>query len=352
MGAKIKTWGFVIVAFLAMSSTRGQSELIKRTIDEIPFSDDTIKSVFDWITDNIAYDTHKLQNMEKGRKPRVTKVEDRISTVLKRKKGVCQHYSELFDAIVADLGYESVVVVGYSKKENEKLKRSATIGHAWNAIKVDGHWRLYDATWGAGYVSEKKNKFVKKYFSKWFDVDPKDMIKTHMPYDPMWQLLENPISYSDFDDNNIDKGSPEKMDYNRLIDAYQKSSTSEKMLAATARSAAMGDGFRLVKKWRSERQQVTGYNGANEIMREANTRFKAYFTALKSKFSKAPWNKEYALKELKEIRNLVDAGITQYSSIKTRNKERRAALNKTKKNAKRMLADVDKQIAFLKKRKF
>ncbi len=48
--------------------------------------------------------------------------------------------------------------------------------------KIDGEWKLYDPTWGAGNVKDGK-RFIKNYNKEWYDVSPGEMIKTHMPFD-------------------------------------------------------------------------------------------------------------------------------------------------------------------------
>ena len=136
---------------------------------------------------------------------------------MRRKKGVCEDYSLLFDSLLTALGYESFVVSGYIKdpKGNLNLK----IGHAWNAVKDNGVWELYDLTWGAGYVVDSK-KFVRKVTDIWYDVDPSEMIKRHMPYDPMWQLLEAPIDYSGFKRGELSGEVPASFTSEDFMDSF------------------------------------------------------------------------------------------------------------------------------------
>jgi len=72
-----------------------------------------------------------------------------------------------------------------------------------NAVKVGNKWRLYDPIWSAGIVNDG-SKFVKKYNPMWNNTAPEEMIKTHMPCDPIWQLLKNPVSYDDFKVSRFD----------------------------------------------------------------------------------------------------------------------------------------------------
>ena len=44
-------------------------------------------------------------------------------------------------------------------------------GHDWNAVRLEGKWRFFDSTWGAGYVGSDK-LFHKSFTPYWFDTPP------------------------------------------------------------------------------------------------------------------------------------------------------------------------------------
>ena len=49
------------------------------------------------------------------------------------------------------LNLEIETVTGYSKGYGySPSKRFKDVDHAWNLIKIDGAWRMFDATWGEG----------------------------------------------------------------------------------------------------------------------------------------------------------------------------------------------------------
>lgn len=55
-------------------------------------------------------------------------------------KGVCISYALAFNYMARALDLESVLVTGV-------INGSSDAGHAWNAIKLDGRWLYFDATW-------------------------------------------------------------------------------------------------------------------------------------------------------------------------------------------------------------
>src|SRR4029077_3289564 len=72
-----------------------------------------------------------------------------------------------------------------------------SVSHAWNAVKIDGHWQLVDTTWGAGALLGKE--FKKKYNEYYFLTPPEQLVLTHLPNDPQWQLSETPVQPEEFE---------------------------------------------------------------------------------------------------------------------------------------------------------
>ena len=63
-----------------------------------------------------------------------------------KKKGVCDHKTKLFNALMYSLGYQVLYAMGYAM--NKKNTFSKNDEHAWSLIKIDGKWLPFDATWG------------------------------------------------------------------------------------------------------------------------------------------------------------------------------------------------------------
>ncbi len=154
-----------------------------------------VRAVYIWIAHNVRYD---LAKMNSGR--RYGSEQEIIDEVLKERKGVCQHYSALFLAMSRYLGINTYLISGYTRDE---LGDISELSHAWNGIAIDSAYYLIDVTWASGY--ELNGRYLHEFRDDYFLKSPKDFIKDHMPFDPIWQFLDNPINNNDFISRDFSK---------------------------------------------------------------------------------------------------------------------------------------------------
>jgi Transglutaminase-like superfamily/GYF domain 2 len=148
---------------------------------------DRVRAVYRWMTDRIAYDADAF-----FAKRRSAETSDDI---LKRRKCVCAGYAQMFDDLCKRMGVQTAIVGGYARGiEDDK---EVGDNHAWNAVKLDGKWYLVDVTWGAGCIEGKR--FSKCFNDVYFLTPPEQMIFTHLPTDPKWQLSERPVTAKEFE---------------------------------------------------------------------------------------------------------------------------------------------------------
>jgi hypothetical protein len=156
-----------------------------------PASNDIEKTrvIFRWIAENVNYDDHGYNT---GNYSDVS-----AEGVFKNRVAVCDGFSELFKLMGEIAGLEVVKISGYSKGYSyDEGSTFEETNHAWNAIRIDGTWKLFDVTWGQGHgVTEGGQlKSINEFDEFWFATDPYAFIFTHLPEEPKWQLIENPIS--------------------------------------------------------------------------------------------------------------------------------------------------------------
>ena len=340
-----------------------QSTSLDKLISDIDIQEDTILTVYNWITYNIKYDVKKLETITERRKPSGKKgskseieyKQQMLDKVIKSKKGVCEDYSLLLHEIVTELGYQSYVVEGMTKNQNGNINKR--IGHAWNAIKVDGGWKLYDATWGAGYISDK-NKFVKEYKSEWYETSPTEMLNTHLPFDPIWQLSNKPINYSQFKNGMVESESDIEMDYPALIDTHFAMEEKSKILTQIERSKKNGDDVRLLNKWQKYLQQkVDMYEvfsqpeiieiatqdcqTATDLYNECQKKGKA------KNYNAKKWNLDYSKAKMMEAKSKLEFSISSLESIKVNDSKARRNIGRFVTQAERLLKRVEAELDYI-----
>lgn len=194
-----------------------------------------VRSFYVWIAENISYDVQAfLKGVLKQYSP---------EEVLQKRKAVCQGYSGLFKALCEEAGIPCELIPGYSKGYGYVPKKSFTNSdHAWNAVYLNNKWHLLDVTWGAGGINEKQ-KFVKEFNEAYFLTDPASFVFKHMPLDPIWQLLDCPVSIQDFakGDEAVAatlKSGKKCMDFEKAIAGFEKLSAADKELQSAKNAYA------------------------------------------------------------------------------------------------------------------
>ncbi|MEM0994290.1 MAG: transglutaminase domain-containing protein, partial [Bacteroidota bacterium] len=148
-----------------------------------------VRAIYQWILKNIEYDRKAYKN---GNKRLNRSNED----VLTRGKAVCWGYANLLKAMTATVGIESSVISGYARTRLTDPLNFVESNHAWNAVRIAGKWYLLDVTWDSGLQSGADD-FRKTYQRTYFLTEPEYFILNHVPANPIWQLLDCPISLAE-----------------------------------------------------------------------------------------------------------------------------------------------------------
>lgn len=144
-----------------------------------------VKALHDFAAEWLAYDAAALTT---GDIP-----SQRAVDVFAAHKAVCAGYARLLVALGEVTGDHIVYVTGHSRTSGNDLDG---VGHAWNAVEIDGSWYLIDATWDAGFVNG--DTFTARYSSDYLFTPPSVFGRDHFPDDSAWQLLAQPLSRGAF----------------------------------------------------------------------------------------------------------------------------------------------------------
>ena len=349
----------LIVLLLAFHNSQGQNAHLISLAESIESGPDTIKALYEWVAENIKYDSKKLESIKdrsiyddhKGYDSPEAYKEHLLSTTIKKKKGVCEDYALLFDQLVKYFGYESQVISGYIRKPNGRIDNR--LGHAWNAVKVGDSWQLFDCTWGAGYIDDR-NHFVQETNYEWYQTPPHEMIKTHMPFDPIWQLLEYPITYEAFASNDLEADSSHKIEFQKLISDNLKLNREEQISLSIERSKSMGEGSRLVSKWQNYLQKSADYNEqrstidllneTNDILHAGIDSWNQYIQARNKGLKAKKWTPEYQREVVFGSKAKIEKALGVYKEVLRTEEQFENRLKKTIINCEKLLDQIDNLI--------
>ncbi|XP_050408724.1 hillarin [Patella vulgata] len=174
------------------------TDLVKDLIVGCETDLEKARAIFRWIT---CKDLNKLDVCE------TVNPESPLGLLRGIKYGT-ETYHDLFKRLCSFAGLYCEVIQGYSKGAGYKpgLKMDGErFRNSWTAVSIDGSWCFVNSNWGARHVKgnnsadkENKNQFFYECDEFYFITNPEDHIYQHFPDDSRWQLLECPISLSEF----------------------------------------------------------------------------------------------------------------------------------------------------------
>jgi Transglutaminase-like superfamily len=266
------------------SLTKNTEQIASYIISNFTSDKDKSRAIFIWVASNIQYDIDNMFAINIYEKK-----EEKIAKPLKTRKGICENYASLFTDICIKSGLKSFVIEGYTKQNGF----TDYIPHAWSATLIENTWYLFDPTWGSGYI--KEGIFFKKINNDYYKVNPTTFIKSHIPFDYLWQFVNYPITNQEFKEgkNHQNKTKP-FFNYKDTIQVYEKQSHIDQLISSAYRVEKNGvknsliferlrhlkleiENDRLTKNINLYNTAVVDYNeainGLNEFINYRNKQF-------------------------------------------------------------------------------
>lgn len=262
------------------------------------------RAAFIWTATNIQYDVENMFAINFYEKK-----SEKIEKALQTGKGICGNYAALFTDICIKAGVKSYVIEGYTKQNGF----ADYIPHAWSAARIDTSWYLFDPTWGSGYL--KDGQFFRKINNNYFKVSPATFVKSHMPFDYLWQFLQYPVTNGEFvsGKTGLDAAKP-VFNFKDSLQAYERLDTIEQVAAAAyrvekngVRNALVFDRLRHLRaQIENDRQTQTTtlYNTAVADFNEAIRIFNTYISFKNKQFTPAKTDRE-----IQDILNEADSRL-------------------------------------------
>jgi hypothetical protein len=188
------------------------------------FDSDSAKAraIYTYVAKNVKYDIKLAEKIE-SRKPQkfyyknATDKKEKLEAIaiklanktLKKRKGVCGGYAELYTRIAHQANLECKTVTGWGKAEEKDVGRFQNKSrHAWNSVKIGNEWKSIDVTWGAGVVDEDKRKFFFDFKNAYFIPDEEKFALNHYidKKDPRTtnQFAKLPLFYNNYIGSKIE----------------------------------------------------------------------------------------------------------------------------------------------------
>jgi len=199
------------------------AQLAARINQDFNTEDAKARAIFTWIALNTTYDLRAAKagsgmiaytyanEAEKLRKEQQFR-EKFAQKALRSGKGICQDYSALFHTLCDLTGLQCLDIVGTSKSHPMHIGKLPRVSdHEWNAVKVDGRWKLVDVTWASGSVNTQTGKFLPEFNGGYFGTAPEVFFLNHFPDDKRFLMIDK--SEADFADLPLFYGPYIKSDY-------------------------------------------------------------------------------------------------------------------------------------------
>ncbi|MBX2924648.1 MAG: hypothetical protein KF746_20770 [Chitinophagaceae bacterium] len=200
-----------------------------------------LKTAYTWIISNIKYDKDSSYHFNLG-----VDHETKVNATLRRRRGVCENFASLFTDIASRMDIPSYVVHGFAPGSG-----SRDAAHAWSAVQLDDEWYLCDPTWDAG----SQNGY------RYFLADPLSFAQTHIPFDPIWQLLDAPQGY-----NTVRSKTAPVFNFRDSIKVFLAADSLQQFLSIERRMKQMGKNKEMFRLWQAyNRMHIAIIAGENDM---------------------------------------------------------------------------------------
>ncbi len=327
------------------SNIKTAKEIARHLTRHLTSPTDKARAIYFWITHNIRYDVAMLKSDY-----RYTDPQEFVDHVLAKRKGVCSNYSALFNACCLSVGIESYVIDGYCR-QNGKLDFS---GHSWNALKIDNRFYNIDATWDAGHVAN--GKFTPQFRDANFLISPAVFIKTHIPFDPVWQFSTNPVSFKDFDSGDFENREKSGyLDFPDSIKTIASLTLLENLKRRKQRIIHCGVSNKLITETISDltlhienqelKIEVARFNNAVSLFNEGVQLFNKHFSTLRNPKAASVKLDSKQREALNLARKKTETASLIISQIKTKDLKLNSEINTFKKTIEKQLIAINKEIS-------
>lgn len=198
--------------------------------------DDKLEALYDWIIHNMSYNVY-ITFKSNNEAPDELK---EICQSLRKREGVCRQFALIFQYVANQLCIPAFMVNGYTRSSNT----ISPYPHAWCIAKVGKEWYCYDPTFDMGYT--RNQRFVSDPKKDYYRMAPQTFVRNHMPFDPIFQALSQPLYYQTFDKGEKVQAARPEVNFNDSIIDFCHQTPLEQTRHSIQRVRKNGEANRLI----------------------------------------------------------------------------------------------------------
>jgi hypothetical protein len=303
---------------------------------------DKVRAIYYWMAHAIRYDISKMNSNLTYTDP-----QQLVDEVLRTRKGVCANYSALFHACCQSAGIQSYIIDGYTRQYD----KISMLAHSWNAVNINGEYYNIDVTWAAGFV--RGNIYTHRFRDNFFMIEPDEFIKTHMPFDPIWQFSNNPITHREFESGDFSKlTSTSTFHFYDSITVQNGLNLTEKLMRENQRILKYGITNSMIRtKVLQNKQEITTekYNTAVNIFNAGVNKYNDYIRYKNKQFNNLSLKDDEILELLSSSRQLFESADQILSTLNQDKGDLKNPIQSMEKSIKRMIKDMNEEDVFMNK---
>ena len=301
---------------------------------------DKVRAIYYWMAHAIRYDISKMNSNLTYTDP-----QQLVDEVLRTRKGVCANYSALFHACCQSAGIQSYIIEGYTRQYG----KISMLAHSWNAVNINGEFYNIDVTWAAGFV--RGNIYTHQFRDNFFMIEPDEFIKTHIPFDPIWQFSNNPITHKEFESGDFSKlNRISNFHYSDSITVQNGLNPVEKLMRENQRILKYGITNSMIRnKVLQNKQEITTekYNTAVNYFNAGVKKYNEYIRYKNNQFNNLSMKDDEILDLLLSSRQLFESADQILSTMNQDKGDLKNPIQSMEKSIKRMIKDMDEEDAFM-----
>jgi hypothetical protein len=321
---------------------RNANDIARYLTKNLTSPTDKARAIYYWIAHNIRYDVANMNSNLTYTNP-----QELVDQVLKTRKGVCSNYAALFQACCQTAGVQSYVIEGYTRQNGKTLY----FGHAWNAVKINGRFYNIDCTWASGYF--KGNVYRQSFTDDYFMIPSVEFIKTHMPFDPVWQFLNNPMTHKEFDTGDFSNLKQESdFNFSDSIKTLSGLDLSGKLTGENRRITKSGLTNNLIRNKVLQNEvgiTTLKYNKATEAFNTGVEKYNEYIRCKNKQFNNLTMKDEDVLELLSASHQLVESAEETLSTTIMENHNLNQLITGLERSIHGMKMNLDREDTFMDK---